>query len=202
MRLKLDLHAHPFEAMGFPTPDVSSVGAIIKAARSKGLDGLAVTEHYSPRYGRLAKEIAERHFPGQLLIIPGQETRVGSQEVVELYLDDFLTFRFLAHPQSTYGFEPDLYGVQGIEVENSIHNPCIDHEEVSRIARHYNLLELRNSDAHLLEELGNLYNCLELEELYRLGIDRNQEVKKPLQPPRLQAHGRIRIERGKNAEDH
>ena len=38
--------------------------------------------------------------------------------------------------------------------------------------------------------------------LYCLGIDRNQEVKKPLQTPQPQAHGRIRIERGKNAEDH
>lgn len=169
MQLKLDLHAHPFEALGFPKPDISSVGKIIEVARSKGLDGLAVTEHYSPRYGRMAKEIAESHFPNQFLIIPGQETRVGSQEVVELYLNDSLTFRFLAHPQSTYGFEPDRYGVQGIEIDNFIHNPCIDHEEVTRIARQYNLLELHNSDAHLLEELGNYYNCLALEELHRLG---------------------------------
>ncbi|MBI1986960.1 MAG: hypothetical protein HYS70_01255 [Nitrospinae bacterium] len=171
MELKLDLHTHPFEAMGFPPPDEKSVGAIIRAAKAKGLDGIAITEHYSPRYGFRAREIVQRYFPGALLIIPGQETRVGQHEVVELYLDDALTFKFLAHPQSTYGFQRNRYEIQGIEIENFLHNDYIDREGALRIAQENGLLLLKNSDAHLLEEIGNLYNCLELEELRRLVLE-------------------------------
>lgn len=178
--LRLDLHAHPFEALGFPSPDPKSVEAIIQAARTKGLDGLAITEHYSPRYGLQAREIAQHYFPGALLIIPGQETRVGHQEVVELYLEEGLIFKFLAHPQSLHGFQLERYGIQGIEIENFLHNDYIDREGVLRIAEENGLLLLKNSDAHLLEEVGNLYNCLTLETLRQLAWeDRSSQASPP-----------------------
>jgi len=165
MKLKLDLHTHCYEALGFPEPSIETVGVIIDAARRKGLDGLAITEHYSKRYGLLSREIAQKYFGDEIIIIPGQEIRVYTQEVVELYMDEGRVFRFLVHPSNLYAFERHEYNIQGIEIDNHLHNGYIYKEGVRQLAAQRGLLLLRNSDAHNLEALGSFYNLLSLEEI-------------------------------------
>lgn len=165
MKLKLDLHTHCYEALGFPEPSIDTVGIIIDTARRKGLDGLAITEHYSKRYGFLSREIAQKYFGDEIIIIPGQEMRVFTQEIVELYIDTGKVFRFLAHPYTLYGFEKHEYNIQGIELDNHLHDGYIYKEGVRRLAAEKGLLLLRNSDAHNLEALGSFYNLLTLEEI-------------------------------------
>lgn len=138
---------------------------IIDTVKAKGLDGIAITEHYSKRYGLLSKEILDTYFPNEIIIIAGQETSSYGQEVVELYLDDGITFRFIAHPISIYRFSKDRYNVQGIEIKNYLHQDEMHSEELLEIARRENLLPLMNSDAHLLADIGKLYNYLDIEEL-------------------------------------
>jgi hypothetical protein len=50
-KLKLDLHTHCREATACPTPTLSTVKRIVAAVKSRGLDGVAITEHYTERYG-------------------------------------------------------------------------------------------------------------------------------------------------------
>ena len=58
--MKLDLHTHCREATACPTPTIAIVKKIVAAAKSKGLDGIAVTEHYTDYYGHEVREIVDR----------------------------------------------------------------------------------------------------------------------------------------------
>ncbi len=150
------------------------VEKIVAQIKARGLDGIAITEHFDKEYGYKVKEIVERYFDNEVLIIPGQEIYVQMRHEVELYLPNNSTFRFLAHPgypsHSAYlGNFPDpitISNVQGIEIENGMSGWYIDKELVREVSEKYNLLILRNSDAHYLDKIGQFYNEIDLEELY------------------------------------
>jgi len=99
-----------------------------------------------------------------VLIIPGWEIDIRQRQEVELFLPNGATFRFLAHP----GFPMNSYfieNVQGIEIENALHNWHIDKERVRELAEEHDLLLLKNSDAHSIEWIGRFYNEIDLEDL-------------------------------------
>ncbi len=166
--MKLDLHTHCFEATCIYRPTRDSVARIVAAARARGLDGIGVTEHYNKNFGFKVREIAEEHFPGQMLIIPGEEIDKGNLHVVVLYLPGGLTFRFVAHPgypragDFAAGIDASLHG---IEMHNPTHDDEMDQEAIHRAAREHNLLLLQNSDAHFLSDIGKYYNEITIEEL-------------------------------------
>lgn len=163
-KLKLDLHTHCLEALR-TKPTVDAVRQIVKAVKAKGLDGLAITEHWNKDYGFRAKEILEEHFPGEIVLIPGQEIITRDHgSVVELYLEGGKMFRFIAHPYLRFSVK-DYQGIHGIEIDNGMHNYHIDKELVGEVAAQQDLLLLRNSDAHYLEDLGLFCNVMALEDL-------------------------------------
>ncbi|MFQ5827507.1 MAG: PHP domain-containing protein [Dehalococcoidia bacterium] len=166
MKLKLDLHTHCFEATGQRWLDVGVVERIVSQIKARGLDGIAVTEHDYKSYAFQFKEIVEKHFNGQVLIIPGQEISLWPAEIAELYLPNNLVFRFIVHP----GYPPTDYSrridrVQGIEIDNALHNYQMDKKKIKRLAEEHDLLMLSNSDAHSVEDIGRFYNEVSLEEL-------------------------------------
>ena len=164
MKLKLDLHTHCYEATGYRAPSLEIVRQIVDQIKARGLDGIAITEHWDKDYGFKVKEIVEQFFNNEVLIIPGREVDVKEHQEVELYLPNGSTFRFLAHP----GYPVNYYvieGVQGIEIENGFHR-YIDKERVRELAEEHGLLLLRNSDAHFIRQIGQYYNEIDLEELY------------------------------------
>ena len=167
MKLKLDLHTHCHEATSHlpPTPEI--VASLVARIKAQGLDGIAITEHWDYDYGFKVKEMVEKLFPNQVLIIPGREIDGGmGEEVVELYLPNNSLFRFWAHP-TYYGDEVHKIGeIQGVEIENALHNGHIRTERIIELALRHNLLPLRNSDAHYFDRIGLFYNEVELEELY------------------------------------
>lgn len=176
--LKLDLHAHPFEAMGFPNPSLDSVAKIVKQIKRAGLDGIAITEHGTNFYGIKAAEIAREYFP-EIVIIPGVELEVQGigpsthRQIVDLYLGDRV-FRFQAHP---YDERPQiLVTCQGIEVRNYLHKG-MDRELAEQLAIKFGLIPLRNSDAHRLEDIGKHYNVISLETLYEKARSRVDDVR-------------------------
>jgi histidinol phosphatase-like PHP family hydrolase len=167
LKLKLDLHTHCWEATQYQSASEKTVEQIIKQAQSAGLDGIGITEHYDKRYGHKVKEIVEQSFNNEILIIPGQEIDVGYyDQVVELYLPNGSTFRFLVHPGYKGIFPSKGDGIQGIEIDNDLHNRQIDKGRVAAFAEEHDLLVLHNSDAHDLKRMGAHYNHITLEELY------------------------------------
>jgi len=166
MKLKLDLHTHTYEATGYHDPPVEIVKRIVDQIKARRLDGIAITEHHDKDYGFRVKEMVEQFFDNEVLIIPGQEIDVGwRQQEVELYLPNGSTFRFLAHP----GYPSNSYvvnNVQGIEIDNVMHEWEIDKSKVREVAEKHGLLLLSNSDAHYVSDIGRYYNEISLEELY------------------------------------
>jgi len=151
--------------MGYAKPTIETVEKIVNMVKARGLDGIAITEHGENDYGFRAKEIADHYFPGEILLIPGQEVMThDGQEVVELFLPDGSIFKFLSHPESPFRVSNDL---GGIEIDNLMHNQYINKKAVQAAAEKYGLLLLRNSDAHILSHIGTFYNELTLEELIR-----------------------------------
>jgi len=169
-KLKLDLHTHCFEGLRC-RPDKTSVRRIIETVKAKGLDGIAITEHENKVYGFKALEIKERYFPGEVILIPGQEIVTPQCSLIELYLPNDRIFRFIAHPYYQFKIR-DLSGIHGIEIDNDLHNYHIDKERVLSVARDHDLLLLRNSDAHYLEDLGIFYNELSWEDLFSKARER------------------------------
>lgn len=164
MKLKLDLHVHPFEAMGCDIPNVEFVGMLVEQIKHRGLDGIAVTEHHDERCGFQAREIVERYFGGSVLIIPGREVFEGTSQVIELFLPGGSIFRFVAHPRFLDSLKLNGH-IQGIEIKNAVHQKQINQDKVRQLAQQHGLMLLENSDAHDLSDIGKHYNEVELEEL-------------------------------------
>lgn len=168
--MKLDLHTHCYEASGYQPATPSSVERIVERVRAAGLDGIAVTDHHNPHYGRRVRDIVAEHFDNAILIIPGAEIVVGDDEVVELYVDEGRVFRFLAHPGYRYRgrFPSDISGLQGVEIDNDLHNWHIDKPLVRAFAEQHGLMLMRNSDAHDLSRIGMFYNEVDPADLLAL----------------------------------
>ena len=174
MKLRLDLHTHCHEATGMRPLSLDIVDRIVEQIKTRGLDGIAITEHWDKNYGFQVKELVEQHFNNEVLIIPGQEVDIGSRQEIVLYLPNHSIFRFLAHPGVPRSYYdpaafPDpqsVSNVRGIEVENGMNNWWMNKDLARQVAAEHDLLMLMNSDAHYLDRIGEFYNELELEELY------------------------------------
>ena len=175
MKLKLDLHTHCREATGCSTPTLDIARMIVAAVKAKGLDGLAITEHYTSAYGYGVRDIVERHLGNAILVIPGQEVDrvfLGVERalfhVVELFLPGDLTFRFIAHPGHPLVKDLDSRiddTIHGIELRNPSHDREMDQKHIRHLAEKHNLLLLTNSDAHDLGDIGAYHNEIDIERL-------------------------------------
>ncbi|MFH1141526.1 MAG: PHP domain-containing protein, partial [Chloroflexota bacterium] len=176
MKVKLDLHTHIWEASGFQKPNLDWAAKVVQQAKAMGIDGIAITEHYGVENSLAYKRIIEEHFPGQLLVFPGLEKDVHPQQnhfaeyqVGEFLLPNGRVFRNYCHP----GYpsqEVVIENVQGIEIDNKLHNWHIDKGKVLEIAQRHGLLLTRVSDAHRLADIGTNYVEVDMEEFCSLGI--------------------------------
>jgi histidinol phosphatase-like PHP family hydrolase len=165
--LKLDLHTHCGEATALYSPTLDIVKEIVAVVKTRGLDGIAITEHYNKAYGYKVQEMVEHHLKGEILVIPGREIDKGLLHVVELYLPGDVTFRFIAHPGYPYvrDLEAQIGDIHGIELRNPLHDDEMDEGRIRALAEKYDLLLLTNSDAHFLDDIGKYYNEIDIEEL-------------------------------------
>lgn len=174
MELKLDLHVH--SASSFDGR--MSLKEIVKEAKAKGLQGVAVCDHdvlytggqepdflvipaieYSTEYG---------HLLGLFLTEPVKKTETVSL-IAAIHAHGGLAV--LAHPFARNTDEERLTPIatllDGVEVWNgraNRKNPKAN-EQADRFARENGLLPFAGSDAHVQQELGNGYVCLQAEEL-------------------------------------
>ena len=174
LKVKLDLHTHVWEAFNFQPPSVEIAGKVVEQIKSRGIDGIAVTDHNNKDWAFEFKEIVDRRFPGEVIIIPGWEIEVrppqnpfDEYQISELFLDDGSVFRIYAHPGY---YSPNIIieeGVHAIEVDNYIHNWHIRKPLVAQIAEAHDLMLVEVSDAHNLENIGLRYTEVEMGELRR-----------------------------------
>ena len=171
--MKIDLHTHCFESTGDSVPTVDTAKRIVDQIKMRGLDGIAVTEHYTDYYGHEVKEIVDSSLNCEIAVIPGKEIAamlpgraMGVVHVVELYLPGESTFRFIAHPGHPYVSDLDSWidgNIHGIELRNAQHMDELDEITVRQLAEKHDLILLSNSDAHTLGDIGTFYNDIDIE---------------------------------------
>ena len=165
-KLKIDLHTHMLEAANFAKPDAALAEKVVAQMRERGLEGIALTEHWNVDHGWKLKEIIEDLYGDEFVILVGQELDISTtQQVTEVSLPDGVTYRDLCH----HGYLANDWSVpenlHGIEIENGMHSWHLNRPRIRELAEEHNLMLLKNSDAHYLEKIGVYYNELAIEEL-------------------------------------
>ena len=74
MKLKIDMHVHTWNS-----DSTGSVDAVLDAAQRKELDGIAITDHNTPKGANEALERSSR-----LIVIPGEEVNTAQGEILAL----------------------------------------------------------------------------------------------------------------------
>jgi histidinol phosphatase-like PHP family hydrolase len=180
LKVKLDLHTHVGEATGMEPVSVAVAERIIQQIKSRGIDGIGITDHHNKDYAFAFKELVDTHFPNEVIIIPGWEINVRPSQspfdeyhMGELFLSGesgTRVFRSYCHPGY---YTPNVIiedGVQAIEIANANHNWHIRKKMVEEIASNLGLLLFEVSDAHNVEDIGSSYTEVDLDELYRRAI--------------------------------
>ena len=174
--MKVDLHVHAMERSYCA---VSGEEEMIQAAISRGLDGLAFTDHHRLVPPQRITELCQKYAPFR--VFSGIEINVSGEDILVLGLDDpdldtrswayptlhrFVRqrggFMILAHPFRFHNFinvDIETYRPDGIEVRSM----NIRTQNVARIralAEQLDLLLVCNSDAHQARDVGAYYNIL------------------------------------------
>ena len=176
MELKLDLHVH-----SAASPDGRmSLTEIVESAKAKGLHGVAICDHdilYEPESVECDPEF---------LVIPGIECSTQYGHILGLFLTKSVErtdafgmideihaqggLAVLAHPFARNRDEARLEAVlpflDGAEVWNgraNRKNPRAN-LQAAHFAKEKGLLPFAGSDAHVRQEVGNGYVCLQAEE--------------------------------------
>ena len=173
MELKLDLHVHSAASLD----GRMSLSEIVEEAKAKGLHGVAICDHDVLYTGEQKQDF---------LVIPGIEYSTECGHLLGLFLTepvektDIATLidaihaqgglAVLAHPFARNRDEKRLEALlpllDGVEVWNgraNRKNPKAN-EQADRFARKKELLPFAGSDAHVPQEIGNGYVCLQAEE--------------------------------------
>lgn len=182
--LRFDLHVHTF----FSKDSLIDPRLLPKVAESRGLKGIAITDHdVFGAHRRVEKS--------SILVIPGMEIRTNTGDLIALFIQEPVNSRdslevfdrvksqdgilIAAHP---FGF-PRLRGnitskayelLDGIEVVNARNIFQWQNEKAKKLAIRLGKAEVGGSDAHTLYEVGRAYtlaDALSLEEL-RIAIKR------------------------------
>jgi hypothetical protein len=171
-KIKLDLHTHPIEALrekmgikGIGNINREVAAEIVKAVKSAGLDGIAITERNNFNHGWVACLEILDHYPGEkLIILPGTEIEVGQEHFLQIYIPDryrrripFFNdkewFLILAQPDRYLDSEPRHYTSIPFDAveEQSLRG---DFAEAEQIAREKSIPKIKASDAYRLEDIG------------------------------------------------
>lgn len=166
----IDMHVHE---KAFSPDSVMSLEEAVAAARSKGLDGLCITDHESMGIRMEAEACSQRTgFP--LFVGVELATRQGdivafglhtlpstrrpqAQEVID-HVNRQGGFCFSAHPFRSFGGGLDMHlfqvqGLHGVEVYNG-RNDKEDNAAALDVCRRLGLIPLAGSDAHRAHEIG------------------------------------------------
>jgi predicted metal-dependent phosphoesterase TrpH len=171
-KLKIDLHVHTnFSKDGF-----SSINEVVKYAKAKGLDGIAITDHDVLINEKVIEKISKEN---NIIIIPGIEvtTKYGhliilkpsnlKNDIEELLKNEII---IIPHPLDPFShgigkniIKKILYKKPLLEIRNSSTLP-IYNKLAERLANKYELGVVGGSDAHIAYMVGTSYTIVEVED--------------------------------------
>lgn len=162
MQLKFDLHIHS----GYSFDSNLKINQIIKEAKKKKLDGLAITDHEE----FIGTEVAEKNAKG-LVIIKGQEINTEYGDIIGLFLEKKINskkfLKVIEEIKKQNGIvilpHPAIYHILSKEVLDKVDfietfNSRVGKEAnkmADLLAFIYKKNKIAGSDAHLFFEIGN-----------------------------------------------
>ncbi|HMK46298.1 MAG TPA: PHP domain-containing protein [Methanocella sp.] len=166
--LRFDLHVHSDHS-----PDGhSTVEDILKAAKARGLDGVAITDHDTVLGGKHALEVVDAIAPG-LIIIPGVEVSTKGGHLIVLGITKDIPARLpvketieiarrmggtivVPHPDQRMRHGMRIpQGVDAVEIYNSRYFVGFHNYMTSRRMGRHKLPAVAGTDAHTAEMVGN-----------------------------------------------
>ena len=201
--IRADLHNHSY----YSPDSVASPEELLRRAKARGIDVLAVTDHDTTRGGLVAQELAAKRFP-EVRVIVGEEVRTRDGEILGLFLSEEVPPGLSAeetlarikaqggvagapHPYDTFrsGLEPDVLeriapeldfieGLNARMVFSSANDRAVE------FAKARGIPTSAASDAHSPREVGRAH----------------AEI--PDFPPAAEVVGALRLDRLEDAEGH
>lgn len=167
--MKVDLHLHDNK---YSTDSHISIEEIVREAKRKGLDGIALTNHENPDVVKEIDQLVEKYdfaiFPGvEYLTKDGDiiafgidklpEEQMSAQEFIE-YVDRFGGTCTAAHPYRTNnrGLEDKLYTVKGLTAIEGYNGSTSDYHNglAVKAGKELGIQVIGSSDAHVVEKVG------------------------------------------------
>lgn len=169
--MKIDLHCHSL----YSKDSFSPIEKIIKVAKEKNLDGIAITDHDTIDGWEEAKIFAKKY---NLFVVLGMEIKSTKGDILGLFLKEKVKSRepekvmreiknqggivVIPHPFHCFTkFRDDLTKylslIDGIEVFNARQFGNKFNKMAFDFAKKYNLGMVAGSDAHSLGEIGNAF---------------------------------------------
>ena len=167
--MKVDLHLHDNK---YSTDSHISIEEIVREAKRKGLDGIALTNHENPDVVKEIDELVEKYdfviFPGvEYLTKDGDivafgidklpEDQMSAQDFIE-YVDKFGGTCTAAHPYRTNnrGLEDKLYTVKGLTAIEGYNGSTSDYHNglAVKAGKELGIQVIGSSDAHVVEKVG------------------------------------------------
>lgn len=167
--MKVDLHLHDNK---YSTDSHISIEEIVREAKRKGLDGIALTNHENPDVVKEIDELVEKYdfviFPGvEYLTKDGDivafgidklpEEQMSAQEFIE-YVDRFGGTCTAAHPYRTNnrGLKDKLYTVKGLTAIEGYNGSTSDYHNglAVKAGKELGIQVIGSSDAHVVEKVG------------------------------------------------
>ena len=167
--MKVDLHLHDNK---YSTDSHISIEEIVREAKRKGLDGIALTNHENPDVVKEIDELVEKYdfviFPGvEYLTKDGDivafgidklpEEQMSAQEFIQ-YVDKFGGTCTAAHPYRTNnrGLEDKLYTVKGLTAIEGYNGSTSDYHNglAVKAGKELGIQVVGSSDAHVVEKVG------------------------------------------------
>jgi len=173
--LKIDLHIHS----QYSTDGLSKPESIVKRAKKKGLDGIAITDHNNTQAWKPLLSLAKKH---GLLVVKGEELKVKEhgekigellcyflqEEITALELPEIIDAAkqqdaplFIAHPFDLFrnkwkrmGYWKELHGIE------AFNSRCILNswnKKAMKFARENHFPVTAGSDAHVPWEIGHAF---------------------------------------------
>jgi predicted metal-dependent phosphoesterase TrpH len=174
--IRADLHNHSY----YSPDSIAPPAEMLRRAKKRGIDVLAVTDHNTIRGGLVAQEIAAKRFP-EVRVIAGEEVRTKDGEILGLFLREDIPQNLTAeetlerikaqgglagapHPYDMFrsGLKPDVLEriasqldfIEGLNARMvfSGHN-----ERAVEFAEEHSLPMSAASDAHSVREIGRAW---------------------------------------------
>ncbi|ODS40249.1 MAG: hypothetical protein A7315_09170 [Candidatus Altiarchaeales archaeon WOR_SM1_79] len=159
-----DLHIHS----KYSFDSILEPKKIIKVAKKRGLDGVAITDHNTIKGGLEAKKI---NGDPNFLVIVGSEISTEIGDIIGLFLNEEIKSRnsmevikeikeqgglvVLPHPYRGHKLNEELIEkIDAIEVFNA-RSSKIENEKSAKLAERYGKPAVAGSDAHFSSEIGS-----------------------------------------------